>query len=90
VFFRSGEHPTHSAKFGILTAYSGQSDHGDPEPSRRRRQIGGLYVESRAQERIEFSPKSAAEVEAEIAKGFDAVTPAVLKGLKAIYAEKTS
>ena len=39
---------------------------------------------------IEFSPKSAKQVEAEIAKGFDAVSPAVLKGLKAIYAKAKS
>ena len=40
--------------------------------------------------RIEFSPKSAAEVEVEIAKGFDAVTPDVLKALKAVYTKKKS
>ncbi len=34
---------------------------------------------------IEFSPKSAKEVEDEIEKGFQAVTPEVLKGLKRIY-----
>ncbi len=39
---------------------------------------------------IEFSPKSAKEVQDEIAKGFDAVTPDVLKGLKAIYTKKKS
>ena len=34
---------------------------------------------------IEFSPKSAKEIRTEIAKGFDAVTPEVLTGLKGIY-----
>jgi len=40
--------------------------------------------------RIEYSPKSAKEVEEEIAKGFDAITPDVLKGLKRIYQKKKS
>ncbi len=40
--------------------------------------------------RIEFSPKSAAQVEAEIAKGFNAVTPEVLKGLRKIYTKAKS
>jgi tripartite-type tricarboxylate transporter receptor subunit TctC len=39
---------------------------------------------------IEFSPKSAKEIRTEIAKGFDAVTPEVLKGLKGIYTKKKS
>ena len=40
--------------------------------------------------RIEFSPKSATEVVDEINKGFDAITPAVLEGLKQIYTKKRS
>ena len=38
--------------------------------------------------RVEYSPKSAAEVQSEIDKGFDAVTPEVLKGLKEIYTKR--
>jgi tripartite-type tricarboxylate transporter receptor subunit TctC len=40
--------------------------------------------------RIEFSPKTAAEVVAEIDKGFAGATPAVLKRLRAIYTKKKS
>ncbi len=40
--------------------------------------------------RIEFSPKSAKQVEDEIAKGFNAITPEVLKGLRKIYTKAKS
>ncbi len=40
--------------------------------------------------RVEYSPKSYQEVEAEIKKGFDAVTPEVLKGLRKIYTKAKS
>ncbi len=39
--------------------------------------------------RIEFSPKSAAEVKRDIAKGFKAATPDVVKRLRAIYKKKS-
>lgn len=38
--------------------------------------------------RIEYSPKSWQQVEAEIDKGFKAATPDVVKGLNAVYAKK--
>ena len=38
--------------------------------------------------RIEFSPKSAAEVEAAVAKGFKAATPDVVKRLRGIFKKK--
>ncbi len=38
--------------------------------------------------RIEFSPKSSEQVVAEINKGFNAISPEVLKGMKAIYTKK--
>lgn len=40
--------------------------------------------------RIEYSPKSSAEVMAEIKKGFKAATPEVLKALRAVYKRKKS
>ena len=40
--------------------------------------------------RVEFSPKSYQEVEASIKKGFDAVSPEVLKGLRKIYTKAKS
>lgn len=43
-----------------------------------------------AERRIEFSPKTAKQVENEIAKGFDSITPDVLKALKAVYTKKKS
>lgn len=38
--------------------------------------------------RIEYSPKSATQIVAEIKKGFDALSPEVLQGMKAIYTKK--
>lgn len=38
--------------------------------------------------RIEYSPKSATEIAAEMKKGFAAVTPDVIKGLRGIYLKK--